>query len=51
MKIFIKRSQPFPSFHTIRNDLELEEIELDHSAAQGQASTFYSTPSGGGCPP
>jgi hypothetical protein len=35
MKIFIKRSQPFPSFHTIRNDLELEEIELDHSTAQG----------------
>jgi hypothetical protein len=32
MKIFIKRSQPFPSFHT-RNDLELEEIELDHSVA------------------
>jgi hypothetical protein len=30
MKIFIKRSQPFPSFHTIRNDLELEEIELNH---------------------
>jgi hypothetical protein len=35
MKIFIKRSQPFPSSHTVRNDLELEEIELDHSAAQG----------------
>jgi hypothetical protein len=33
MKIFIKRSQPFPSFHTIRNDLELEEIELDHLGA------------------
>jgi hypothetical protein len=33
MKIFIKRSQSFPSFHTIRNDLELEEIELDHSTA------------------
>jgi hypothetical protein len=32
MKIFIKRSQSFPSFHTIRNDPELEEIELDHSA-------------------
>jgi hypothetical protein len=35
MNIFIKRSQSFPSFHTIRNDLELEKIELDHSAAQG----------------
>jgi hypothetical protein len=33
MQIFIKRSHPFPSFHTIHNDLELEEIELDHSAA------------------
>jgi hypothetical protein len=33
MKIFIRRSQSFPSFHTIRNDLELKEIELDHSAA------------------
>jgi hypothetical protein len=51
MKIFIKRPQPFPSFHTIRNDLKVEEIELDHSAAQGQASTFYSTPSGGVRPP
>jgi hypothetical protein len=47
MKIFIKRSQLFPSFHTIRNILELEEIELDHSVAKGQASTFYSAPSGG----
>jgi hypothetical protein len=51
MKIFIKRSQSFPSFHTVRNDLELKEIELDHSTAQGQASAFYSTPSGGGRPP
>jgi hypothetical protein len=33
MKIFIKRSQPFPSFHTVRNDLELEEIELDNPVA------------------
>jgi hypothetical protein len=51
MKIFIKRSQPFSSFHTIRNDLELEKIELDHSAAQGQASMFYSASSGGRHPP
>jgi hypothetical protein len=35
MKIFIKWSQSFPSFHTVRNNLKLEEIELDHSAAQG----------------
>jgi hypothetical protein len=35
LKIFIKQTQPFPSFHTIHNDHELEEIELDHSAAQG----------------
>jgi hypothetical protein len=48
VKIFIKRSQSFPSFHTVRNDLELEEIELDHSMAQGQTSAFYSMPSGGG---
>jgi hypothetical protein len=33
MKIFIKWSQSFPSFHTICNDLKLEEIMLDHSAA------------------
>jgi hypothetical protein len=33
MKIFIKQSQSFPSFHTVRNDLELEEIKLDHSTA------------------
>jgi hypothetical protein len=33
MKIFIKRSHPCSSFHTVRNNLELEEIELDHSAA------------------
>jgi hypothetical protein len=51
MKIFIKRSQLFPSFHTICNDLKLEDIELDHSVAQGQASVFYSAPSGGGHPP
>jgi hypothetical protein len=50
MKIFIKRSQPFPSIHTVCNDLELEEVEMDHSAAQGQASAFYFAPSGGGCP-
>jgi hypothetical protein len=42
MKIFIKWSQSFPSFHTIRNDLKLEEIELNNSAAQGQA--LHSTP-------
>jgi hypothetical protein len=40
MKIFIKRWQPFSSFHTIHNDLELKEIKLDNSG-----------PSGGGCPP
>jgi hypothetical protein len=33
MKVFIKRSQLFPSFHIVPNDLELKEIELDHSAA------------------
>jgi hypothetical protein len=33
MKIFIKRSQSFPSFHTICNDLELKDIKLDNSAA------------------
>jgi hypothetical protein len=43
-KIFIKQSQSFPSFHTVRNDLELDEIELDHSVRQGQASAFYSVP-------
>jgi hypothetical protein len=51
MKIFIKQSQLFPSFHTICNDLKLEEIELDHLVAQGPASVFYSAPSGGGHPP
>jgi hypothetical protein len=50
MKIFIKRSQPFPSFHIVRNNLELEEIELDNSATQEQAFAFYSTPSRGGRP-
>jgi hypothetical protein len=51
MKIFIKRSQSSPSFHTVCNDHKLEEIELDHLMAQGQASTFYSAPLGGGRPP
>jgi hypothetical protein len=51
MKIFIKQSQSFPSFHIVCNDLELEEIELDHSTAQAQASMFYSASSGGGRPP
>jgi hypothetical protein len=50
MKIFIKWLQPFPSFHTVHNDLKLKEIELDHSAAKGQATAFYSMPSGGGLP-
>jgi hypothetical protein len=50
MKIFIKRSQSFPSFHTVHNDLKLEEIKLDHSATQGKALTFISVPSGGGLP-
>jgi hypothetical protein len=50
MKIFIKRLQSFPSFYTIRNNHELEEIELDHSVSQGQATAFYSAPSGGGHP-
>jgi hypothetical protein len=35
MKIFIKPSHPFPSFHTVCNDLKLVEIELDNSTAQG----------------
>jgi hypothetical protein len=35
MKIFIKWSQSFPSFHIIHNDLKLEEIELDNSTAWG----------------
>jgi hypothetical protein len=48
MKIFIKRSQPFPSLHIICNDLKLKEIALENSAAQGQASTFYFVPTGGG---
>jgi hypothetical protein len=51
MKIFIKWSHSFPFFHTVRNDLELKEIELDHSTGQGQAFAFYSEPSGGGHPP
>jgi hypothetical protein len=33
MKMFIKQSQSFPSFHTICNDLKLEEIKLDNSVA------------------
>jgi hypothetical protein len=33
MKIFIKRSQLFPSFHNVHNNLKLEEIELDHTVA------------------
>jgi hypothetical protein len=37
MKIFIKRSWSFPSFHTVCNDLKLKEIELDNSVVQGQA--------------
>jgi hypothetical protein len=51
MKIFIKWSQPFTSFHIVYNDLKLEEIELHHLTAQGQTSVFYYTPSGGGHPP
>jgi hypothetical protein len=32
-KTFIKRTQSFPSFHTICNDLKLKGIELDNSVA------------------
>jgi hypothetical protein len=35
MKIFIKQSQSFPFFHTVRNDLELEEIKLENMMALG----------------
>jgi hypothetical protein len=31
--VLLTWAQPFPSFHTICNDLELEKIELDHSVA------------------
>jgi hypothetical protein len=51
MNIFLKWSQSFPCFHTVCSDLELKEIEMDNSMAQGQASAFYSTPSEGGRPP
>jgi hypothetical protein len=51
MSHIIKWSHQFTSFHTVRNNHELEEIELDHSVAQGQASAFYSALSGGGRPP
>jgi hypothetical protein len=50
IKIFIKRSQSFPSFHTVCNDHELDDIKLEHSVPQGQVSAFYSAPSGGGHP-
>jgi hypothetical protein len=33
IKIFIKRSQSFPSFHSIHNYFELKEIEMDHLVA------------------
>jgi hypothetical protein len=50
MKTFIKRSQLFLSFHVVRNNLKFKEMELDNSAAQGQASIFYSIPLGGAHP-
>jgi hypothetical protein len=33
MKNFIKSSYLFPSFHVVRNDLELKEVQLDNSMA------------------
>jgi hypothetical protein len=50
MKICIKRSQLFPSFHIVHNNLQLEEIELNNLMGQGQASVFYSVNLGEGCP-
>jgi hypothetical protein len=47
---FIKRLQSLPSFLTVRNDLKLEEIELDNLEAEGQAFVFYFTPLGEGHP-
>jgi hypothetical protein len=43
MKALIKRQSPFPSFHVVRNDLELEELDMEAMSDPDSAMTFYST--------
>lgn len=43
MKALIKRQSLFPSFHVVRNDLELEELDMEATSDPDSAMTFYST--------
>jgi hypothetical protein len=45
MKALIKRTKPLPSFHTIRNDLKLEELDMETEADPTSATALYAAPS------
>jgi hypothetical protein len=45
LKALIKRIVPFPTFHTVRNELLLEELTMTHEA-HPQASALYSATTG-----
>jgi hypothetical protein len=44
-KALIKRTKPLPSFHTIRNDLKLEELDMETEADPTSATALYAAPS------
>jgi hypothetical protein len=46
LKALIKRSVPFPTFHTVRNELLLEELTMANEAPT-PASALYSAPTSG----
>jgi hypothetical protein len=45
MKALIKHNKLLPSFHAVRNDLELEELDMEIEADLASATALYTTPS------
>ena len=48
LKTFLKRAKPFPSFHAVRNDLFLEELNMGAEAQHDTTTAFSSTGTSGG---
>jgi hypothetical protein len=46
LKALIKRTVPFPTFHSVRNELLLEELTM-MLEAPASAPTLYNAPPGG----
>jgi hypothetical protein len=45
MKALIKRTKSLPSFHTVRNDLKLEELNMETEANLTPAMSLYAVSS------